>query len=235
MQVNEIMEELKRFGNESTKNTLMKHGAREPIFGVKVQDLKKILKKTKKNHALSLELFATGNSDAMYLAGLMADEKQISKDDLQQWVKQAYWSYLSEYAVPWVAAETPFGLELGLEWIESETETIASAGWSALAYYASVNSDEQLDIKIYNSLLERVEKQIHNAPNRVRYTMNGFVIAIATYIEALTKKSMSVAENIGKVKVDMDGTACKVPLATSYINKIIVKGNVGKKRKTARC
>ncbi|MCT4644188.1 MAG: DNA alkylation repair protein [Carboxylicivirga sp.] len=235
MQVNEIMEELKSFGNESTKNTLMKHGAREPIFGVKVQDLKKILKKTKKNHALSLELFATGNSDAMYLAGLMADEKQISKDDLQQWVKQAYWSYLSEYAVPWVAAETPFGLELGLEWIESEKETIASAGWSTLAYYASVNSDEQLDIKIYNSLLERIEKQIHNAPNRVRYTMNGFVIAIASYIQALTKKSMSVAENIGKINVDMDGTACKVPLATSYINKIIVKGNVGKKRKTARC
>lgn len=30
---------------------------------------KEILKKTKKNHELSLELFATGNSDAMYLAG----------------------------------------------------------------------------------------------------------------------------------------------------------------------
>ena len=56
----------------------MNHGAKEPFFGVKVGDLKKILKKTKKNHELSLELYKTGNSDAMYLAGLMADEKKIT-------------------------------------------------------------------------------------------------------------------------------------------------------------
>ena len=79
----EIMTSLEEFGNEQTKKTLMNHGAQEPLFGVKVQDLKKLLKKTKKNHDLSLELYATGNSDAMYLAGLMADEKQITREQLQ--------------------------------------------------------------------------------------------------------------------------------------------------------
>lgn len=78
----EILMELQEFGDEQTKNTLMRHGAKEPLFGVKVQDLKKILKKTKKNHELSLALYATGNSDAMYLAGLMADEKQITEEQL---------------------------------------------------------------------------------------------------------------------------------------------------------
>ena len=106
MTVKDILKELEGYGSEQTKNTLMKHGAQEPFFGVKVQDLKKILKKTKKNHELSLELYATGNSDAMYLAGLMADEKQITKEQLENWVNNAYWSYLSEYAAPWVAAET---------------------------------------------------------------------------------------------------------------------------------
>lgn len=235
MNATDVLKELEGYGNEATKRTLIKHGAKEPFFGVKVQDLKKILKKTKKNHELSLELYATGNSDAMYLAGLMADEKQITKEQLQEWVKGAYWSYLSEYAVPWVAAETSFGFELGLEWIESDSETTASAGWSTLAYYAAVNTDDKLDIQAYINLLERAEREIHNAPNRVRYTMNGFVIAIGSYIEALTEKSKVVAENIGKVHVDVGGTACKVPLATTYIDKVIAKGNVGKKRKTARC
>ncbi len=235
MTTKEILKELEKYGNEQTQSTLIKLGAKESIFGVKVQDLKKILKKTKKNHKLSLELYATGNSDAMYLAGLMADENQITKEQLEDWADKAYWSYLSEYTVPWITAETEYGFELGLNWIKSDEERVASTGWATLAYYAGVNQDEDLDIKTYSKLLDTVEKEIHGAQNRVRYTMNGFVIAIGSYIVELTEKASSVAKNIGKVNVDMGGTACKVPLATDYIKKVIDRGSLGKKRKTARC
>jgi len=235
MTTTEILQQFEAFGDEQTKKTLLKHGAKEPFFGVKVADLKKILKKTKKNHELSLALYQTGNSDAMYLAGLMADEKQITKAQLQDWVEKAYWYYLSEFTVPWVAAETGFGFELGQEWIESKEEGIAAAGWATLASFAGVNEDAALDIKMYSKLLDKVAKDIHNAPNRVRYTMNGFVIAIGSYIPALTEKAQEVATEIGKVDVEMGGTACKVPLATIYIQKIVDKGRVGKKRKSARC
>lgn len=231
----EIMTSLEEFGNEQTKKTLMNHGAQEPLFGVKVQDLKKLLKKTKKNHDLSLELYATGNSDAMYLAGLMADEKQITREQLQNWVEKAYWYFLFEYAVPWVAADTDFGFELGLEWIKSDKENIAAAGWATLAGFAGVNADENLDIETYSQLLDKVGAEIHEAQNRVRYVMNGFVIAVGTYIADLTQKSQEIGGKIGKVKVNMGGTACKVPLATEYIEKVISKDRVGKKRKTARC
>jgi hypothetical protein len=61
------------------------------------------------------------------------------------------------------------------------------------------------------------------------------VIAVGIYIEALTEKSKEVAKEIGKVSVDVGGTACKVPLAIDYIDKAIDKGRIGKKRKTARC
>lgn len=229
-----ILKQLEEFGDERTKSTLMKHGAKEPLFGVKVQDLKKILKKTKKNHELSLELYATGNSDAMYLAGLMADENQITEEQLDEWVKAAYWSYLSEYTVPWVAAETDYGFELGLKWIKSDMETTASAGWATLAYYAAVNKDENLDIDAYIKLLDTIQKEIHSDQNRVKYTMNGFVISVGTYVKALTEKAKEVAKEIGKVNVNVCGTACKVPLATAYIDKVVDKGRVGKKRKTAR-
>ncbi|MCU4155781.1 DNA alkylation repair protein [Carboxylicivirga sp. A043] len=235
MTAKEVIKQLEEYGNEQTKSVLLKHGAKEPFFGVKVQDLKKILKKTRKNHELSLELYATGNSDAMYLACLMADEKQITKKQLEQWVQQAYWYYLSEYAVPWITAETIYGFELGLKWIESDKETIASAGWSTLASYSAVNDDDTLNIEKYSELLDTIEKTIHTAQNRVRYTMNGFVIAIGSYIKSLTSKSQKIARKIGKVRVDVGGTSCKVPLATDYIAKVIDKGNVGKKRKVARC
>jgi hypothetical protein len=49
-------------------------------------------------------LFDTGNSDAMYLAGLIAFEKQITEENLRDWAEKAYWYYISEYAVAWIAA-----------------------------------------------------------------------------------------------------------------------------------
>lgn len=235
MTAKDILIELEKLGEEKTKKNYIAQGAKEPVFGVKVQDLKKILKKTKKNHELSLELYATGNYDAMYLAGLMADESQISKDQLEEWVGGAYFSYLSEYTVPWVAAETQFGFELGLKWILSDIETTAAAGWGTLSYFAMLHEDEKLDIPKYISLLETVESEIHQAQNRVRYAMNGFVISVGTSVITLTEQAKGVAKNIGKVSVDVGGTACKVPLAVDYIEKVVARGKLGSKRKTARC
>lgn len=235
MTVNEILAELESYGDPQTKKTLMRHGAREPFYGVKVADLKKILKKTKTNHKLSLELYQTGNSDAMYLAGLMADKDKITAEQLNEWVENAYWYYLSEFAVPWVAAETNFGFDLGIKWIQSDKEQIIAAGWATLSYFAALNPDHQLNLEHYSQLLDKVAVEIHGAPNRVRMTMNGFVIATGSYVQALTEKAMAIAAKIGKIEVDMGDTSCKVPLATEYLQKILDKEQVGKKRKTARC
>lgn len=231
----QVMKQLKSYGNETTKRIFINHGAREPLYGVKVQDLKKIVKKIRKDYKLSLELYDTGNSDAMYLAGLIADEKAMTKLDLQKWVKGAYWYMISDYTVPWIAAESNFGEELALEWIESDQEFIASAGWATLSSLVSVKPDDDLNIEILDALLDRAGKEIHSAQNRVRYSMNGFVIATGSYFKALSDKALRIGEHIGKVHVDMGGTACKVPLATQYIQKVIDRGNLGKKRKMARC
>ena len=235
MTLKEVMTQLEEFGNEGTKNTLIKHGAKEPFFGVKVADLKKIQKKVKKDHSLALELYKTGNSDAMYLAGLIADEKAVTKEELKTWAKVSYWSYLSEYTVPWLAADSEHGWALGLEWIESEEENIASCGWSSISNWISTRQDKDLDIETLRKLLKQVETSINENQNRVKYTMNGFVIAIGSYVEALTNDALAVAKKIGKVSVEMNGTACKVPLANDYIMKVVDKDRIGKKRKQARC
>ena len=235
MTTQEILIELEKMGDAQTKKTLMNHGAKEPLFGVKVADLKKILKKTKKNHELSLELYKTGNSDAMYLAGLMADETKMTEADLNEWVEQAYWSYLNEYTVPWVASETTFGFELGLKWLNSDNPQVSGAGWSTLSSIAALKDDSELDIKKYSELLDYVENNIHAAENRVKLKMNAFVIAIGSFVAELSPKAMEIAERIGKVDVNMNGTACKVPFAPEYIYKVISNRGLGKKRKSARC
>lgn len=235
MTLHAILSELQSLGNDSTKRIWAKHGAREPFFGVKIEDLKKIQKHVKKDYVLAKQLYATGNSDAMYLAALIADERQMTQQDLQTWVEGAYWHMISEYAVAWVTAESQYGLALALEWIESPAEQIATAGWATLCTLMAIKPDSDLDMVLFQQLLTRVATQIHTAPNRVRYTMNNFVISVGTYLQDLTEQAIETARVIGKVSVDMGDTACKVPLATDYITKIKAMNRIGKKRKTARC
>lgn len=236
MTVAEIMVQLKEMGNAQTIKTFASHGAPvDNMYGVKIGDLKTIVKKVKKNHELSLALYRTGNSDAMYLAGLIADEKKITKADLQEWVRSSVWYMIGEYTVPWIAAESAFGWELGLEWIDSEDESIQASGWATLSSLVGIKPDSELDIAHLSSLLDRVAKEIHQAPNRLRYVMNGYVIAVGGSVADLHTKALQLGEKIGKVFVDMGGTSCKVPFAPDYIRKIASMERVGHKKKMARC
>lgn len=230
-----IVEELKALGSESTKRVLMKHGAKEPFYGVKIEHLKKIQKRIKMDYELALELYDTGISDAMYLAGLIADDQRMTKKDLERWVKGAYWSMLSEYTVPWVASGSKHGRELALEWIDSKNELIASAGWATLGSLVATKDDSELDLPELKRLLARIEKSIHQQPNCVRGSMNGFVIAVGGYVKSLTDLAIKTGEKIGEVEVDMGETSCQVPFAPDYIRKIQKRGTIGKKRKSAKC
>ncbi|MFO0864228.1 MAG: DNA alkylation repair protein [Gemmataceae bacterium] len=230
-----ILDELKTMGSESIKKVLMKHGAQEPIFGVKIEDMKKIVKRIKKDHQLALELYDTGVYDAMYLAGLIADDAKMTKKDLNRWVKAAYCYGISEYTVPWVASSGPHGWDLALEWIESKKESIAAAGWATLSCIVAMKENDSLDLDALKKLLARVEKTIEDQPNRVRSAMNGFVISIGGYVKPLSEAAISAAKRIGKVKVDVGDTSCKIPDAVEYIEKMKTRGSLEKKRKTVKC
>lgn len=235
MTLEEVMTELKSKGSENIKKILLKHGVKEPFFGVKIEDLKVIQKKIKKDYALANQLYSTNNADAMYLAGLIADDENMTKADLQRWVKNALSNNINTYTVPWVAAGSKYGFELAMEWIDSKEEHVAVAGWSTLSGLVAIKQDNELDLKILKSLLTRVEQSIHSAKNFERYAMNGFIIALGSYIKDLTKDATATAIKIGTVMVDMNGTACKVPDANAYIKKVSDKGTIGKKKKTIKC
>ncbi|HQR40896.1 MAG TPA: DNA alkylation repair protein, partial [Blastocatellia bacterium] len=128
-----------------------------------------------------------------------------------------------------------FGSDMARKWIESKKELVAASGCSTLSSLVSIRDDASLDIPGLGNLLDRVAKTIHSQPNRVRYTMNGFVIAAGSYVPALTDKALDVAKKIGVVSVNVGDTACKVPDAASYIRKVADRGKIGKKRKTAKC
>jgi len=233
--LSEVMSALKKLGSAQTRKIYARHGAPEEQFGVKVGDLKKIAKQIKGDQELAYELFDTGNSDAMYLACLVADGSQMTKGRLQDWAKAATWYMLSECAVPSVAVESPHGRDLAMQWIGSKQERIAACGWSTYAGIVAITPDEDLFLAEVRELVDRVVKEIDEAPNRVRYAMNGFVIAVGGYVKPLLNHAKKAAAQVGIVSVDMGETECKTPLASAYIQKIESTGRIGKKRKTMKC
>lgn len=235
MTLQEVMSELEQLGTEQTRKTWRNHGAQGAIFGVKIGDMKIIQKKIKHNQELALQLYQTGNSDAMYFAGLISEPKKMTKQDLQQWAQQANWSMLSEYTVAWAAAESNFGRELAMEWIKTKDEHVQAAGWNTYSSLLALKKDEELDLKEIESLLEQIKSSIHSQAERTKFTMNGFIISVGGQVAALGAKAKAVAKAIGKVSVNMGGTACKVPDAIPYIEKIEQMGKVGKKKKTVFC
>ncbi len=235
MNLESVMNELSALGSEQTKKTLLRHDVSEPLFGVKIGDMKKQLVKKVKAANLSYALFETGNYDAQYLAGLTCDPKQLTKEDLLHWADIANCKSIREAIVASLAAETPHATELANYWLSEAREELESTGWSCYANYLSITPDEEINQTEVLHLLEKVEKTVHNAKNNVKYTMNNFVICTGTYYPPLLQKAESVAKNIGTVYVDMGDTACKVPVASTYIQKVVQMERVGKKRKRAIC
>ncbi len=182
-----ILSELKKLGSEQTRKTFRRHGAPEEMFGVKVGDLKPIAKRIRGQQQLACDLYETGNSDAMYLAGMVADGSQMTKAQLNAWARNASWYMISEYTVPAVASEHPRARDLAMKWIDAKKEHVAACGWCTYAGIVATRDDGALDLAETKSLLKRITDEIDASPGRVRYCMNGFVIAVGSYVKPLLK------------------------------------------------
>ena len=175
MTANEIVKELEKLGNPQTKKTWMNYGAQEPCFGVKVEDMKRLMKGLKGNYPLALELYATGIADAQYMAGLFVDDRKMTKADLKQWLDTAAPGWVVDFTVPWVAASSNHGHELALEWLNSKDEVVQSIGWSTYSSFLTITSDSELDLEEIRTLLDRVATTIHNQSDTLKPSMNQFV------------------------------------------------------------
>ena len=185
MKLKEVMAQLAAKGSESVKQLWLKHGAKEPFFGVKIGDLKVIAKKLKGEQALALELYTTGNGDAQYLAGIIVDGTKMTRAQVQAWADTAAWRMISTSIVPVAASEHPDGYALARAWIDSPKEHVAIAGWHSLGAWVTIHPDAVLPVKELGALLDRVVKTLPAAPDRMRQAMNYFVIACGTYVAPL--------------------------------------------------
>ena len=236
MDVQTVMTELKSLGNPAVASLMQRnHGVDQPIFGVKIGDMKKIQKRIKKDYQLALDLFATGNYDAMYFAGLIADDEKMTRGNLNQWATQARSGALPEFTVAWVAAGSRHGWEMGLKWIDAKKSNVIRAGWATLGCIVALRDDSALDLKKLTQLIQRVEKTLPQADSSLRSAMNLFLISVGCYVVPLSQLCRETGLRIGPLTSGNPNNNCKIPYVPDYIDKVAKRGSLGKKRKTVKC
>ena len=229
------MRDLAALGTEQTRQTLIRHGAPEPLFGVRIGDLQPLRRRLRGEQQLALDLYRTTNSDAMYLAGLIASGSLMTSDALQSWAEESRWHLHAGTTVPCVASEHPDGFALAEAWTLAPAELTAIAGWSTLAALVTTRPDDHLPLAVFRSLIARTSLELHDAPDRVRSAMNSFLIACGTYSDSLLPDALAAAASLGKIIVNMGATACKIPDAATTIARSRRGSLASLKRKSIRC
>ncbi|MEH7389914.1 DNA alkylation repair protein [Bacillus sp. JJ1503] len=230
-----VMQELEALGKERTKKIYISNGAHEPVFGVATGAMKPISKKIKINQHLAEELFATGNYDAMYFAGIIADPKAMTESDFDRWIDASYFYMLSDYVVAVTLSESDIAQDVADKWIASGDELRMSAGWSCYCWLLGNRKDYEFSESKISNMLDNVKNTIHDSPERTKSAMNNFLYTVGISYLPLHEKAVETAKDVGIVEVKRDNKKSSFLNAYESIQKEIDRGKLGFKRKYVRC
>lgn len=216
MELNDVMSELETMGTEQNRKIYPRHGAKFPMFGVSFANLGKLQKRIRRDHALAIRLWETGNHDARMLACRIADPQAVTVTDANAMAK-ACDNYVVAESFAGMLSDAPIAAGRAQLWRDRTDEWIASAGW---AITASLALKDRVDTELGLALLDQIEREIDGRPNRVRHEMNQVVIALGL-LPDLHDRALEVAAAVSPVEVDHGETSCQTPDAATYIDRTL--------------
>ncbi len=235
MDFESVMQELEALGKERMKKIYLSNGAHEPLFGVTTGSMKPMSKKIKLNQALAEELYATGNYDAMYFAGIIAEPKKMTESDFDRWMETAYFYMLSDFVVSVTLSESDIAQEVADKWIASGEELRMSAGWSCYCWLLGNRPDTEFSEHKISTMMETVKNTIHHSPDRTKASMNNFLYTVGVSFAPLHEHALATAKEIGIVEIQRQNKKNSFLNAYESIQKQVEKGRIGFKRKYVRC
>lgn len=235
MELDEVLQVLEESATEHTKKNYLSRGVREPLFGVPTGAMKPLKKRIGVDQALADALWDTGNYDAMYFAGMIADVDAMSAGDFDRWIDRAYCRMLSDFVVAVTLAESDLAQPVALGWIRSGDEARASAGWACYEWLLAWRPDTFFDTDEVSALLDLAGATIQTAPDRVKPAIRNFVVAVGVSYMPLHDHAVRTAESIGSVAITSDGERRVLGSVAEPIRLAEAKGRLGFKRRAVRC
>jgi 3-methyladenine DNA glycosylase AlkD len=217
MTLKEALASLKALGNEKMREFNKKHGADDNQFGVKMGDIRTVGNKIKKDHALAMQLWETGNIEARLLATLIIDVKKLSSTEMDNMVRSVNFVQVADWLNSYVVKVHPDNEALRKKWMVSKDPMSARAGWSLTAGRVARNPDG-LDLP---ALLDRIEKEMPKAASVVQWTMNTTLAQIGIYFPEHRKRALAIGEKLGIYRDYPVSKGCTSPFAPIWINEMV--------------
>jgi 3-methyladenine DNA glycosylase AlkD len=217
MTVQEVMAQLEALGSAKVRELNVRNGAPDNHFGVKMGDIRTIAKAIKSDHALGLELWNTGNADAMIVATLVLKPKQLSSIELEQMVRSVTYAQLADTLITNVVKLHPEKETLRLQWMENEDAMLARVAWS-LTTERICKSPGGLDIE---TLLDRIESELASAPAAAQWTMNFCLGEIGIRYPEHRDRVIRIGETVGLYKDWPLSKGCIPPYVPVWVRAIV--------------
>ncbi len=217
MTFDEAMSALEAKGSQQTRKTYRRHGASEPLFGVKFGELRPLGRKIGTDHALAEALWASGNVDARLLACMVADPTAVSETELDAWLDDIDTYFLVDTFVAEIAGKTPARRERAERWIASDRDRTAQAGWDLMNLVAM--SDDEIADEFFEDQLDRIADRIESYGNWTRRSASNTIVGIGLRNDALESAARQTAARMGEVEFDSGQTSCVMPDPIAYLEK----------------
>ena len=215
--VDEVMKALEELGDPKLRAINAKNGAQENQFGVKLGDVRNIAKAIKTNHELGLELWKTGNLEAMFVTTLIVKPKLLSPESLEQMVSEATYSWLADWLVNYVVKQHPEKESLRQRWMQSSDPMLARAGWS-LTTERVIKNPEGVDL---DGLLDRIDREMGSAPSPTQWTMNFCLGETGIRYPEHRQRAIAIGEKHGLYRDWPVSKGCTIPYVPIWINEIV--------------
>ncbi len=212
--------QLEAWGTEKVRAINARQGAGDPQFGVKRGDLRGLAKAIKVDHALAMQLWETGNADAMMLAAMIMDPAALSEAELDAMLAPLTYYLLVDELVDDVIARSPHAEALRLRWMPSPEELIGRAGWGLLVRRIVAGKTDDLDIE---GILATIEAEVVSAPVRKQERMTYAQVEIALRLPEYREACIALGERLGRFDTRPVSKGCTPFYAPDWIAAVLAR------------
>ncbi|WP_409492407.1 DNA alkylation repair protein [Amycolatopsis sp. cmx-11-12] len=219
--VAEVLAELAALDDPRAREVNEKHG---DDHGVNLGKLRAIAKRLKTRQELALELWETDDTAAKLLALLICRPKAFERDDLDRMVREARTPKVHDWLVNYVVKKSPHAEDLRVAWSADPDPVVASAGW-ALTTERVAKKPEGLDL---TRLLDVVEKEMRDAPDRLQWAMNHCLAQIGIEHDEHRARAIDIGERLEVLKDYPTPPNCTSPFAPVWIAEMVRRQEAGR-------
>jgi 3-methyladenine DNA glycosylase AlkD len=213
-QLSEVMAELDALADPRVRAANEQRG---DDHGLNLGKLRELARRLKTNHELARALWATDDTGAMLLALLVCRPKLFAADELDSMLRAARAPKVHDWLVNYVVKKSPHAEALRLRWFSDPDPVVASAGWALTSERVS-KSPEGLDLP---GLLDTVESEMKDAPDRLQWAMNTTLATIGIQHPAHRARALEIGVRLEVLKDYPTPPNCTSPYAPVWIAEMV--------------